>query len=140
MGTLRSLLSRLSCTSLCTTHRRGVNLPRKTYIGDLKEGEDNLIEGLHVLGEAVQDHTLRVLLEELELGVKDIGYHLIVDALVDFHELQGCGMINDITYDLVAEVFPSKGGHDRGYHNQKEDYFIVFVASLLLWLLPEPFG
>jgi hypothetical protein len=91
----------------------------KTYIGDLEEGEDDLVEGLYILGEAVQDHALRVLLEELELGVKDIGHHLIVDALVDLHELQGCGMINESTYNLFAEVFPSKGGYDRGYHNQK---------------------
>ena len=83
---------------------------------------------------------MRVLLEELELGVKDIGYHLIMDALVDFHELQGCGMINEITYNLVAEVFTSKRGYDRGYHNQKKDHFIVFFVSLLLWLLPEPLG
>jgi hypothetical protein len=121
------------------TQARG-QTSEKTYICDLEEGEDDLVEGLHVLGEAVQDHALRVLLEELELGMKDVGYHLIVDALVDLHELQGCGMINESTYDLVTEVFSSKGGHDGGNHNQKDDHLIVFVAAFLLWLLPEPLG
>jgi hypothetical protein len=83
---------------------------------------------------------LRVLLEELELGVKDIGHHLIVDALVDLHELQGFSMINESTYNLLAEVFPSKGGHDGGNHNEKEDHLIVLVAIFLLWLLTEPLG
>jgi hypothetical protein len=49
-------------------------------------------------------------------------------------------MINESTYNLVAEVFPSKGGHDGGNHNEKEDHLIVLVATFLLWLLTEPLG
>jgi hypothetical protein len=49
---------------------------------------------------------LRVLLEELELGVKDIGHHLIVDALVDLHELQGFSM--RFFTILLLRYFPPK--------------------------------
>ncbi len=36
-----------------------------TYVSDIKEGIDNFVKGLHILGETIEDHPLGILFKEL---------------------------------------------------------------------------
>jgi hypothetical protein len=82
-----------------------------TYISDIYECVDYLVQCLDILRESIEYHTLGILLKEFQLGVQYVLHHLIVNTLVDLHKLLYSVNPND-TYNLVAQIFASKGSND----------------------------
>lgn len=88
-----------------------------SYICDFQESEHDLIECLHILREPVKYHPLSILLEEFKFCIQNILHHLIMNPLINLHELYNGSVKKFSSYNLIAEVLPTERCHHGRNHN-----------------------
>lgn len=97
-------------------------------VDHVQESENDLVHLIDIFREAIKDAAMRVHFIELQLRVEHLPDELIMQTLVNPHEV------------LIGYVLTHEGRNDRGQHYQYQDDIVALLVQVVILISGAKFA